>query len=1797
MATDSSSSSSSSHSSKYDVFISFRGPDTRQSFVGHLHRALERKALTAFIDTEELEKGQLLQVLLKAIDDSKLSVVVFSENYASSSWCLKELARIVERMDSKQQIVVPIFYKVPAAHVRYQKGSFEEAFAEHENRGSQSNEVLGRWKLALTRAADLDGWDSSNYKDDAHLIELVVEDIFKKLIKTRSSESEYLVGMEYHMQQLEILLHPKSNDVRIVGIWGMGGLGKTTIARAAYDKFTFNFDACCFLENVGKTFKAKGQGQMQEVLLFKILKDRVQNLGTSSMASEMVVQMLSKKKLFLVLDDVDNFAQVEALLGNYRSFTGGSRIIITTRDRQSLSKSVMIYRPKFLDYKEALELFRKYAKPSEEYDDLLSTALEYAKGLPLAVKVLGASVRDKSISEWKDEFRRIKKYQDQGIEGVLRTSFDGLEESRQKLFLDVACFFRGIKKDYATLILDACDLFPISGLRVLADRGLVTTSGNYSPVLEMHDLLYDMALGPVRSQESRPRSRLTIFEDIEDLLIQNTEMEAVESIDLDLCKSNAVEINTEAFVSMKKLRLLRIHFNRSIDSVDDYYRSSDEELYQSSDKCKQSVSGDLKFLSQELRCLVWHGCPLKSLPSNFRPKHLVDLDMRCSHIEKLWEGTKRLEKLKFINLSRSPYLKETPDLSKATNLETVNLEGCTSLLEIHSSISNLENLVFLSLKGCEELKNLPSSIGMKSLNTLELSGCSKLEKFPEISVVMKKLPLLSLDKTAIKELPSSIKNLEGLATLSLKDCSKLKSLPSSICQLRSLRYVYLSGCSNLEVFPEISGLKDMEKLRELYLDGTSIKEFSPSTSALIHLAVLSLRGCKVLKSLPSSIEMVSLQSLNLSGCSNLQRFPEISGTMCLLLELHLDDTAIEELPQSINNITCLRSLSLRDCGEITSLPSSIFQLRHLEEIVLSGCAKFGVFPKTVEVHCTKLFTLRIEDCGELKTLPSSFSLLKSLTIVSLSGCSKFEVFPEILEDMEGLRELHLDGTSIKQLFPSIERLKRVMLLSLRNCRSLVILPDNVCNLTELIRLRLSGCSNLHNLPKNLEKLESLQDLEAEGSGLKQPFSLLRLKKSPSSSTNCLVGVDRHINHMQLLLCPLQVNDYRIVEIWGMCGIGKTTITRAVYETIANEFEYHCFLEDVKEGFRKHGALFMQEELLSRILKEKVQNVGSLDKALNMIQNRLGKKKFLLVLDDVDSKDQIETLLGKQQPFGSGSRVIVTTRNENILRDGILTTRNKKVEPEKYCPKLLDDEALEIFRHYAFRTTEPSTEYNSLLRSATEYAQGLPLALKVLGSFLFGKSKSEWEAALASLSSREVESVFNGSFRGLHDLEKKIFLDVACFFKGMEKDRVAEILHSCGLSYGGLTVLIDRSLIDISDRDGTLKMFDLIEKVGREESLLASLHDPGERSRLWTYEGIQCLSTENMVTGTVEAINLDLSKERMICFRAKAFDTMVKLRLLQIYDNGSNNCKQHVVGDFGFISHELRSLIWHRYPLKSLPSNFHPKNLVDLDMRFSRLEQLRNETKLLENLKFINLSHCTDLKNTPDLTEATSLKKLTLEGCTSLFDVHPSVFDLESLVFLSLKDCRKLKILRSSIHMKSLKTLQLSGCSSLQKFPEISEVMTELSELGLDETAIKELPSSIVRLKGLNVLSIRDCTNLEALPDSICNLAHLTFLNLPGCSNLSDYPDRLRSMQSLTIGGIEQLPVSKRTKQTEKEGVTIVSGEGNSSGSGQGTQGRVYNRYHKYLSPVPDQHSEKREERDDSGGRRQGRGLSQLLEFL
>ena len=158
MAEKSPFSSSFGHGWTYDVFINFRGEDTRFDFARNLYEALQQKGIHSFLDNERLIKGEeITPSLLKAIQDSRMAITIFSRNYASSTYCLDELVQILEHIYKKGRLVLPIFYEVDPSDVRHQREHYREVFDQHERRLENDKERVKKWRQALRDAASLSG--------------------------------------------------------------------------------------------------------------------------------------------------------------------------------------------------------------------------------------------------------------------------------------------------------------------------------------------------------------------------------------------------------------------------------------------------------------------------------------------------------------------------------------------------------------------------------------------------------------------------------------------------------------------------------------------------------------------------------------------------------------------------------------------------------------------------------------------------------------------------------------------------------------------------------------------------------------------------------------------------------------------------------------------------------------------------------------------------------------------------------------------------------------------------------------------------------------------------------------------------------------------------------------------------------------------------------------------------------------------------------------------------------------------------------------------------------------------------------------------------------------------------------------------------------------------------------------------------------------------------------------------------------------------------------------------------------
>ncbi|KAD6796296.1 hypothetical protein E3N88_07192 [Mikania micrantha] len=239
------------------------------------------------------------------------------------------------------------------------------------------------------------------------------------------------------------------------------------------------------------------------------------------------------------------------------------------------------------------------------------------------------------------------------------------------------------------------------------------------------------------------------------------------------------------------------------------------------------------------------------------------------------------------------------------------------------------------------------------------------------------------------------------------------------------------------------------------------------------------------------------------------------------------------------------------------------------------------------------------------------------------------------------------------------------------------------------------------------------------------------EESCETSTNTyLIGME---TRMQELILSLKVGSggVHMVGICGMWGSGKSTLTSSVYDEISHEFEGSCFVKNVRARSRIHGLKTLQEEILSNVLKSEV-TFTNLEQGTYMMETRLREISVLIVLDDVHHIDHLKMLAGSQNWFGEGSRVIFTTRNQDLLNDHNVPTHNVRM--------LDDKEAIEAFSWHAFGIREPVQGFEEDSLSMVSKCGGHPLVLKSLGSFLHGKDRSEWRRILDRLEGIPVDEI-------------------------------------------------------------------------------------------------------------------------------------------------------------------------------------------------------------------------------------------------------------------------------------------------------------------------------------------------------------------------------------------------------------------------------------------------------------------------
>ncbi|XP_052115859.1 disease resistance protein Roq1-like [Arachis duranensis] len=1044
----------------YHVFLSFRGEDTRTGFTGHLYAALNRKGITTYKDDKNLRKGHVIsKELLKAIEESMFAVIVFSRDYAFSSWCLDELQKIIECQNQVGLQIKAVFYGVEPCDVRHQRGTFEEAFKKHEER--HDREKVKRWREALTQVAAHSGWTSKN-KDEAVLVENIAQHIFEILIPKLPSSMKNLVGINSRVKQVITLLGLGLNDVRFIGIWGMGGMGKTTIARAVFETIRCRFEVTCFLADVRENCEKKDITHLQKQLLDQM------NISSNAVHNKydgrtVIQNSLHLKKVLLVVDDVNHEKQLEDLAGERDWFGPGSRIIITTRDVEVLKGPEVheTYKVEGLVESEALNLFClkafKQQEPTEGFLDLSEEVVKYSGGLPLALKVLGPYLNGRpTIAVWYSAIERIKKSSHSEIIDVLKISYEGLEDTEKDIFLDIACFFKGWEKHHVTEILKRCGHDAEIGIDILINRSLITIDKyDYDYWLGMHDLLEEMGKRIV-IQESQndvcKRSRLWCLEDVEFVLTQKKKTKATHGIVLHK-KYSETEVNRRdlSFSKMCQLKLLIL------------------------DGVKAPILCDIPCT---LKVFRWRYCPLKTLPLTDHQRYeLVEINLSYSKIVELWDGKKVLKKLEHLFLSWCN-LTQTPDLFGAPNLKKLDLSGCVKLDYIHPSLVHHKRLVELNLSYCRSLETLGEKLEMSLLEKLDLYECSSLRRLPDLSGApnLKKLDLWQCVK--LDYIHPSLAHHKRLVELNLGECRSLETLGDKL-EMSLLEKLDLRFCSSLRRLPDLSGAPNLKKL-----DLEKFEELDYIHPSLAHhkrLVELNLGECKSLETLGQKLEMSLLEKLDLFECSSLRGLPDLSGA-----------------PN-------LKKLSLWNCKKLDYIHPSLAHHKRIVELNLRQCGRLETLGDKLEM--SSLEKLDLYSCSSLRRLPEFGECMKQLSILNLTGTGIEELSPT-LGNLAGVSELYLTWcykiTGLLLSLGCFVGLKKLVLGSLPEktdgLESLTVRADyDDSDSSSLSSLTLSsdiGSSREEStLSNDIGHLASLTDLDlSESSFLRVPITIHQLPR-------------------------------------------------------------------------------------------------------------------------------------------------------------------------------------------------------------------------------------------------------------------------------------------------------------------------------------------------------------------------------------------------------------------------------------------------------------------------------------------------------------------------------------------------------------------------------------------------------------------------------------------------------------------------------------------------------------------------------
>ncbi|XP_059063661.1 probable disease resistance protein RPP1 isoform X3 [Cryptomeria japonica] len=818
----------------YNVFISHHGPDTKNTLASFIYHSFSERGVNVFINTEEFVGGKdMPSSISEAISTSSVRIAILSPKYAESHWCLEEL----HLMQNTSATFIPVFYEVPPGNLlqlRNNKGIYEKAFRELER--ELGSDRIVKWKEALFKVSNISGFFVSEKfdRDMGELAAAVCSEVMKHLRRVWKRTTDGFLGLEKAIDDFKNFLdvnREQSEKVKIVGIVGTPGCGKTTLAEEFYYRHRISFDRSSLLIGVRESSKKNGLPTLQSQLLKELTNDclAISNVSEGKeIIADRVRRLCCTKswKFLIVIDDVDHHQQLQALLRAEDVLGSDSLVVVTARNKAVLKLSgiSLFYEIDPMSSKDAEKLLRRTAFHQSEstngFDDLIQTALRKCGCFPEFLRSLGGNLHLYGINEkqkWEVELQMM-------MPEIFRVICGDLEEEERQIFLDIACFFEKMDKNSAIRVWDG---FGWRGARVLQKL-------EYMCLVQCDETTNCLSI---------PDYLRGLGQEIADRQLHNAP-------DLPFrlwCPNAAGNFPKEPLLQAgAKIRGTRQASHKKQSKI--------ELLDVSGDIPRAAFGNRLK----KLLWLRWENCPeTASFPPDMNTLRVLELikgNLRT--LDLCLKQSVEMREIRVIECTRLEQI--PPTIGLLNHLEKVTLDGTTSLASLPPEFCKLQALKHLVLRQCECLISLPDDFGkLINLQYIDFSYCRLLSS-----------------------LPQSFRELTELKTLDLRNCGNLVIQADVFDKIRCIEELTMENCKELKMLP--TETTSQASLRKLNLFGTSLEELPGDLDKLTNVQQL-LIGSPFLQSLPHSLKnLPSLMELDLLNCTLLTSYSKSYGRLRLL---------------------------------------------------------------------------------------------------------------------------------------------------------------------------------------------------------------------------------------------------------------------------------------------------------------------------------------------------------------------------------------------------------------------------------------------------------------------------------------------------------------------------------------------------------------------------------------------------------------------------------------------------------------------------------------------------------------------------------------------------------------------------------------------------------------------------------------------------------------------------------------------------------------------------------------------------